>query len=118
MWLFATLRRWRRRSLLVGGLIAATLGGCTTTSDSAILVLDPATATEHLSARLGPMGRFLAIHYAAVAAGDFAEVTDAVPTVTGRPARSLADLVAESPEAWRASLEVGDEDRARRANGG
>ena len=63
--------------------------------------LDPTVAEEHLSGRLGPMGRFLAIHYAAVAAGDFAEVTDAVPDLVGRPARSLAELVAEEPGAWQ-----------------
>lgn len=62
--------------------------------------LEPAGADEDLSLRLGPMGRFLAIHYAAVAAGDFAEVTDAVPKLVGRSARSLAELVSENPQAW------------------
>ena len=63
--------------------------------------LDPDGADERLSGLLGSMGRFLAIHYAAVAAGDFAQVTPVVPELVGRSARSLADLVAEDPDAWR-----------------
>lgn len=62
---------------------------------------DPAEAEERLARRLGPMGGFLVAHYSAVAVGDFARVTDTVPRLTGRPARSLAALVAEDPAAWR-----------------
>jgi len=36
-----------------------------------------------------------------VAAGGFDVVADTVPRLAGRPARSLADLVAEDPDRWR-----------------
>jgi uncharacterized protein YbjT (DUF2867 family) len=67
------------------------------------VALDPAGAEAVLVRRLGPMGGFLAAHFAAVAAGDFAGVADTVPRVAGRPPRSLLDLVDEDPRAWRPS---------------
>jgi len=63
--------------------------------------LAPEGAREALPARVGPMAGFLAAHYAAVAAGDFAQVTDGVPRLTGRLGRTLAALVAEDRGAGR-----------------
>jgi len=37
------------------------------------------------------------VHYAAVASGDFAAVSETVPELLGRPARSLAAFAAEDP---------------------
>ncbi|MEU0146946.1 NAD(P)H-binding protein [Streptomyces sp. NPDC006288] len=39
--------------------------------------------------------------YEAIAAGELATVSDAVPTLTGRPARSLATFLRENPESYR-----------------
>jgi len=64
--------------------------------------LPPAEGASHLVDRLGPMGAFLAEHYAAVAAGGFVAVATTVADLTGRPARPLAALVQEDPAAWTA----------------
>ncbi|MEV6397593.1 SDR family oxidoreductase [Streptomyces sp. NPDC051907] len=39
--------------------------------------------------------------YEAIAAGDLAEVSDAVPRLTGRPARTLRQFLQEYPASWR-----------------
>ncbi|WP_327114806.1 SDR family oxidoreductase [Streptomyces sp. NBC_01341] len=39
--------------------------------------------------------------YEAIAAGELATVSDAVPRLTGRPAESLAAYLRESPDSWR-----------------
>ncbi|SDX93868.1 hypothetical protein SAMN05661080_01769 [Modestobacter sp. DSM 44400] len=39
--------------------------------------------------------------YTAIAAGELARVTDVVPELTGRPARTLAELLRDRPELWR-----------------
>jgi uncharacterized protein YbjT (DUF2867 family) len=40
--------------------------------------------------------------YTAIAAGELAGVSDVVPALTGHPARSLATVLREHPELWRA----------------
>lgn len=60
-------------------------------------------ALPALDRRLGPMGAFLAEHYAAVSAGGFAAVSDSVSRVLERPARSLEALVEEDVVAWTAA---------------
>jgi uncharacterized protein YbjT (DUF2867 family) len=60
-------------------------------------------AKTRLVQRVGPMGAFLAEHYAAVAAGGFADVATTVRELTGKPARPLHGLMDEDPAAWVAA---------------
>ena len=62
---------------------------------------DPRKAIALLERRLGGFGRFLAGHYQGVAQGAFAAVTGTVLAIAGRPPRSLAEVVAGDPAAWR-----------------
>ena len=62
---------------------------------------DPGKAAALLERRVGGFGGFLAGHYQGVAQGAFAAVTDTVRAITDRPPRSLAEVVAGDPAAWR-----------------
>jgi uncharacterized protein YbjT (DUF2867 family) len=81
----------------VAAIVAAGTG-----EDIRYRAVDAERARRSLAAHgAGAMVGFLTAHYSAVAAGGFDLVADTVLRLTGRPARSLADLVAEDPPQWR-----------------
>ncbi|NEE26065.1 SDR family NAD(P)-dependent oxidoreductase, partial [Streptomyces sp. SID7982] len=45
--------------------------------------------------------------YEAIANGELAAVSDAVPTLTGRPAQSFAQFLVENPDSYRHLLPGG-----------
>lgn len=91
------------RTFVVCGLLAVTISGCTTTSDSAILVLDPATATTSRATATERATEASAATVAATATGGIAAIATVRPTDVARASPVAAGTAVAAANPARSS---------------